>query len=76
MILLRLLKERFEFKPLSCELLSIVRKMKSEIDSWEETLEILADKELMESIKKSKEGIKKGRVITFKSISELRKRYR
>lgn len=73
-----MIKERFESKlkiPAN-ELLSIVKRMKHDVESWEETLEILRNKELMESIKKSREDVKQGRVHTFKSFSKLVRRYK
>jgi PHD/YefM family antitoxin component YafN of YafNO toxin-antitoxin module len=42
--------------------------MKSEIDSWEETLEILANKGLMKRIKKSREDVKKGKLISREEL--------
>lgn len=43
-----------------------------DVEAWEETLEILSDKKLMASIKRSKEDFKKGRFIT---LEELEKKY-
>lgn len=39
-----------------------------EVESWEETLEIMSDKKLMASIKRGEEDIKKGRVHTFEEV--------
>src|SRR3989344_3414260 len=41
-----------------------------EFDSWKETEEILADKELMKSIKRAKEDIKKGRVYDWEEVKK------
>jgi len=43
-------------------------KLRSLIESLLETLEILGDEELMESIKKSENDIQKGRVLSFKEL--------
>jgi hypothetical protein len=56
------------------ELLPIVRKMRSELSSWEETLEILANKDLMKKIKKSMEDVKMGRVISREELEKLWKK--
>lgn len=43
-----------------------------EFESWKETMEILADKELMEAIREGEEDIKAGRVVDFdKLVKEL-----
>ena len=47
-----------------------------EKESLKETLDIMKNKELMASIARSREDVKKGRVITFSSVKELRKRYK
>lgn len=47
-----------------------------EEESLKETLEIMSNKELMTSLKRSMEDVRKGRLLTFKSMNELRKRYR
>ena len=41
-----------------------------EYDSWKETNEILADKELMKAIKEGEEDIKKGRYITLDQLKK------
>ena len=41
-----------------------------EFDSWKETEDILADKELMKSIKRAKEDIKKGRVYDWEEVKK------
>ena len=41
-----------------------------EFDSWKETEEILADKELMKSIKRAKEDIKRGRVYDWEEVKK------
>lgn len=56
------------------ELLPMVRKMRSELSSWEETLEILANKDLMKRIKKSMKDVKMGRVISREKLEELWKK--
>jgi len=43
-------------------------KLRSLIESLLETLEILGDEELMESIKKSENDIQKGRLLSFKGL--------
>ncbi|MCL4390247.1 MAG: type II toxin-antitoxin system prevent-host-death family antitoxin [Patescibacteria group bacterium] len=42
----------------------------AEYESWKETNEILADKALMKSIKKSDEDLKKGKYITFDQLKK------
>jgi hypothetical protein len=56
------------------ELLPMVRKMRSELSSWEETLEILANKDLMKRIKKSMKDVKMGRVISREELEKLWKK--
>ena len=41
-----------------------------EFDSWKETEEILADKELMESIKRAKNDVKRGRVYDWEEVKK------
>lgn len=41
-----------------------------EYESWKETNEILADKQLMKGIKEGEEDIKKGRYITFEQLKK------
>ena len=43
-------------------------KLRSLIESLLETLEILGDEELMESIRKSENDIQKGRLLSFKEL--------
>lgn len=43
------------------------------VEEFEEEMEILSKKELMEELCRSEDDRKKGRVITFKSEDELRK---
>ena len=45
-------------------------------ESIKETLAIMKNKELMASIAQSREDVRKGRVLTFSSVRELRKRYK
>lgn len=42
----------------------------AEFESWKETNEILADKELMKAIKEGEEDIRKGRYITFEQLKK------
>lgn len=42
----------------------------AEHESWKETNEILADKELMKAIRAGEEDIKKGRYITFEQLKK------
>ena len=41
-----------------------------EFDYWKETEEILADKELMESIKRAKNDVKRGRVYDWEEVKK------
>ncbi len=41
-----------------------------ELESWEETNEILSDKKLMRDIKAGEEDIKEGRYITFEQLKK------
>lgn len=45
-----------------------------QFESWKETNEILADKELMKSIRKGEEDIKKGRYITLEEFEKKLKK--
>ncbi len=42
----------------------------SELESWEETNEILADKKLMKDLRQSEKDIKEGRYITFEQLKK------
>lgn len=42
----------------------------AEYESWKETNEILADKQLMKAIKNGEEDMKKGRYITFEQLKK------
>lgn len=42
----------------------------AEHESWKETNDILADKELMKAIRAGEEDIKKGRYITFEQLKK------
>ncbi|MFQ6071146.1 MAG: hypothetical protein ACE5KT_00380 [Methanosarcinales archaeon] len=59
----------------SSELISEVFKdifrLREELDCILETLEILSDKDLMESLKRADEDIKFGRVQELKSVDDL-----
>lgn len=66
-----ILRERIETKvgkTMATELLPVVRKMRSDLDSWEETLEILSNKDLMRRIRKSREDVKRGRLISKEEL--------
>ncbi len=41
-----------------------------ELESWEETNDILADKKLMRDLKEAEEDIEKGRFITFEQLKK------
>lgn len=41
-----------------------------ELESWDETNEILSDKKLMKDLKEAEEDIKKGRFITFEQLKK------
>lgn len=41
-----------------------------ELESWEETNEILSDKRLMRNLKKAEKDIEKGRFITFEQLKK------
>jgi len=49
-----------------------IRKIESRLSSLEETVGILADKKLLESIKKSLDDIKAGRYTEYKNLEELK----
>ncbi len=49
-----------------------IRKIESRLSSLEETVGILADKELLKSIKKSLDDIKAGRYTEYKDLEELK----
>lgn len=51
-------------------LLDTLKRLRDEIDSVIETLEILMDKDLMEGIKKAEEDFKKGNVFTHEEIKK------
>lgn len=53
-----------------------MREKMMEEDSLKETMEIMKDKKLVASIKRSIEDVKRGRVLEFGSIRQLRKRYK
>jgi hypothetical protein len=46
-------------------------KLREELDSIIETLEIMSDEELMEGIRRSKEDVNAGRYKELKSVEEL-----
>ncbi len=41
-----------------------------ELESWDDTNEILADKKLMKNLKKAEEDIKRGHYITFEQLKK------
>ena len=43
-------------------------KLRSELESLKETLEILSDKELMQSIEQGRKDIAEGRVYTYEEV--------
>ena len=49
-----------------------IRKIERRLSSLEETVGILADKKLMESIRKSLDDIKAGRYAEYKDLEELK----
>jgi hypothetical protein len=57
-------EDRANLKTLARE----VPKLRSLVESLIETLEILGDEELMESIKKSERDVREGRLIGFKEL--------
>lgn len=57
-------EDRANLKTLARE----VPKLRSLVESLMETLEILGDEELMESIKKSERDVREGRLIGFKEL--------
>lgn len=57
-------EDRVNLKTLARE----VPKLRSLVESLMETLEILGDEELMESIKKSEKDVREGRLIGFKEL--------
>ena len=48
------------------------RKMEEKLESLEETVEVLADKKLLGSIKKSLNEVEHGRYMDFPSVKEFR----
>ncbi len=52
-----------------------IRSKVFDVESVKETIDIMSNKELVKSIKRSREDVRKGRVISFKSMKELKKRY-
>ncbi len=55
-------------------LLKFARDLKEIVDSFEEEVEILANKEILEEITKNEEEYMKGEYETFSSIEELREK--
>jgi len=68
--------ERYGYKNLQELATQALREKILEESSLKETLEIMKDKELMKSLRRSMEDVKKGKVMTFSSTQELRKRYK
>ena len=48
----------------------VVLMSAEELESWDDTNEILADKRLMKDLKKAEEDIKKGHYITFEQLKK------
>ncbi len=48
--------------------LPFVNMTHEDVESWEETLEIMSDPKLMADIKKSQEEIKQGKVVSFEKV--------
>lgn len=57
-------EDRINLKTLARE----VPKLRSLVESLMETLEILGDEELMDSIKKSEKDLREGRLLGFKEL--------
>jgi len=55
------------------DLIRLITGMEHELESFRETLEILHDKELMESIRRSEEDVKAGRVGAIKGKKDIEK---
>ncbi len=55
------------------DLIRLINNMEHELESFKETLEILHDKELMESIERSEKDAKAGRVGTIKGKKDIGK---
>ena len=53
------------------DLLKTLYKLRDDIDSYIETLEILLDKDAIEALKEAEEDIKKGNIVMYE---DLRKR--
>ena len=53
------------------KIFSRLMKVRDESDSIMETIDILRNKKLMESIKKAREDVRKGRVYKLKDLDEL-----
>lgn len=51
-----------------------LRAMENRIEGLEETLEVLADKKTLDSIRKSLEDVKSGRYRDYAGVKELRAR--
>ncbi len=49
-----------------------IRKIERRLSSLEETVEILADKKLLKSIRKSLDDIRAGRYTEYKDLEELK----
>ncbi|MDP2845694.1 MAG: hypothetical protein Q8N79_06440 [Candidatus Methanoperedens sp.] len=48
-------------------------ELKKVVEEFEEEMEILSNKEMMDELKASEESRKKGDVVTFNSVQELKK---
>ncbi|SNQ62615.1 hypothetical protein [Candidatus Methanoperedens nitratireducens] len=56
---------------ISYDALNNLKKLKEELESIIETIEIMNDETLMAGIKKSKDDVKAGRVHELKSVDDL-----
>lgn len=68
--------ERYGYRNLQELVTQALREKVLEENSLKETLEIMKNKELMKSLRRSMRDVKQGKVITFSSLQELRKRYK
>lgn len=48
-------------------------ELKKVVEEFEEEMEILSNKEIMDELKASEESRKKGNVVTFTSVQEVKK---
>ena len=67
--------KRYGYKSVQEFAKELIREKILQEEGRKETLEIMKNKELLESIKRSIDDVKHGRVYTFKEMNELRRRY-